>query len=243
MDSISILPCGDGALTVEFGEKIDAGINARVCTLARRIAAERVGGIRETVPTFRSLLVTYDAAVWSFGKLSRKLRRLAELPDEGGTAVKRIIEIPVLYGGKYGEDLPDVAAHAGLSEEEVIRRHSEQEYLIYMLGFLPGFAYLGGLDKSIETPRLETPRTRIPAGSVGIGGAQTGIYPLDSPGGWRLIGNTPLRPYDPARKEPFLYHAGDYIKFEPVDEAEYCRIESAVREGSYQVKWTERSGV
>lgn len=232
-DGCRVLPCGDCAVTVEFGTKIDPGINSRVCALAKRIIDERLPGIRETVPTFRSLLVSYDPRVWSFRKLAARLTKLAAMQGGTDNAERRVIEIPVLYGGAYGEDLPDVAVHAGISTDEVVRRHSAPEYLIYMLGFLPGFAYLGGLDPTIVTPRLETPRTKIPGGSVGIGGEQTGIYPMDSPGGWRLIGSTPLKPYDASRKEPFLYQAGDYIKFMPVDEAEYKRVSDAVRSGDY----------
>ena len=128
-----------------------------------------------------------------------------------------------------------IAKHAGLTEEEVIRIHSSMDYLIYMLGFLPGFTYLGGLDERIHTPRLQTPRVRIEAGSVGIGGSQTGIYPLDSPGGWNLMGKTPVKTYDPDREVPILVEAGEYIRFVPVTEEEYLRIEEEVRNGTYQV--------
>ena len=145
----------------------------------------------------------------------------------------RIVEIPVCYGGAYGEDLPFVARHAGLSEQEVITLHSAQPYRIYMLGFLPGFPYLGGLDERLHTPRLATPRTKIPAGSVGIGGKQTGIYPMESPGGWQLIGRTPLTLFAPGESLP--YAAGDSIRFVPVDKAEFARIrkdEEAKRHGA-----------
>ena len=139
----------------------------------------------------------------------------------GYRSLHLVVEIPVFYGGSYGEDLKDVAAHAGLTEEEVIKLHSSVDYNIYMLGFLPGFPYLGGLDPKLFTPRLDNPRTKIPEGSVGIGGEQTGIYPLESPGGWRLIGRTPLKLYDPDREQPFLYQAGDYIRFVPITAEEY----------------------
>ncbi len=151
-----------------------------------------------------------------------------------GEGKRKIFEIPVLYGGEYGPDLGAIAKHAGLSEDEVVRIHSSQDYLIYMLGFLPGFCYLGGLDERIHTPRLANPRLKIRAGSVGIGGSQTGIYPLDSPGGWQLMGMTPVKTYDPKRDIPILVEAGNYIRFVPVDEEEYRRIEAEVENGSYQ---------
>ena len=162
------------------------------------------------------------------------MKALVRVDVKAGETRKRIFEIPVCYGGEYGPDIANIAEHAGLSEEEVIRVHSSRDYLIYMLGFLPGFTYLGGLDERLHTPRLANPRIRIPAGSVGIGGSQTGIYPLDSPGGWQLMGMTPVKTYDPSREMPILVEAGDYIRFVPVDEAEYFRIKEAVDRGEYQ---------
>lgn len=220
-DGRRILPAGDQALVVEFGNEISEELNRKVQLLNEKIIRKNIGGIVETVPTFRSLMVLYDPSVISFEKL-KKLLEAIPVEEKGGQEKKRrVVEIPVCYGGELGPDLADVAAHAGLSEEDVIRLHSEREYNIYMLGFLPGFPYLGGLDERLHTPRLDNPRTRILAGSVGIGGSQTGIYPLDSPGGWRLIGRTPLKLYDPGREEPFLYEAGDYIRFVPITREEY----------------------
>ncbi|MBE6929988.1 MAG: 5-oxoprolinase subunit PxpB [Ruminococcaceae bacterium] len=233
MNDVSFKPCGDGALTVAFPSRIDPTINARVCTLARLIPERRVRGVIETIPTFSSLTVLFDPAITTYARLVRELERLLPECNQTSGAQKRIFEIPVCYGEDFGEDLPDVAAHAKISAEEVIRVHSSTDYLIYMLGFLPGFAYLGGLDERIATPRLQSPRTKIPAGSVGIGGDQTGIYPLDSPGGWRLIGRTPVKPYDPRRAEPILYRAGDYIRFIPITRAEYDRLLPACEDGSY----------
>lgn len=220
-DGRKILPAGDQALVVEFGQEISEELNRKVQILNQKITDRKIEGIVETVPTFRSLLVTYDPAVIGFQKLKQILEKIPADVDMSGDQGHHVVEIPVCYGGEFGEDLPDVAAHAGLSEEEVIRLHSEKEYNIYMLGFLPGFPYLGGLDPRLHTPRLANPRTKIPAGSVGIGGEQTGIYPLDSPGGWRLIGRTPLKLYDPDREEPFLYQDGDYIRFVPITREEY----------------------
>ena len=154
-------------------------------------------------------------------QLKKELSGISVEESAGQETPHHVVEIPVCYGGSYGEDLKDVAAHAGLTEEEVIKLHSSVDYNIYMLGFLPGFPYLGGLDPKLFTPRLDNPRTKIPEGSVGIGGEQTGIYPLESPGGWRLIGRTPLKLYDPDREQPFLYQAGDYIRFVPITAEEY----------------------
>ena len=144
--------------------------------------------------------------------------------------------IPVCYDGEFAPDMEDVCAHTGLQREQVIRLHTSRDYLIYMLGFLPGFPYLGGMDERIEAPRLETPRTLIPAGAVGIGGKQTGIYPLASPGGWRLIGRTPIKVYDPDREEPILYKSGDYIRFYPITEEEYKDI---AQKGCHEIEVRE----
>lgn len=226
MDDRRILPAGDCALVVEFGDQISEELNGKVQALNEALKKKKLRGIVETVPTFRSLLVVYDPEILSFGELRDRLGQIPVSMEDSGGRSSRIVEVPVCYGGEFGEDLADVAAYHGLTEEEVIRLHSGRDYPIYMLGFLPGFPYLGGLDERLCTPRLSSPRTRIPAGSVGIGGEQTGIYPLDSPGGWRLIGRTPLKLYDPDREEPAPYRAGDRIRFVPITREEYEAYES-----------------
>ena len=178
----------------------------------------------ETVPTYRSLMIHYDPGIIQFAPLVQRLQSLLDGLDLVEIPPSQVLEIPVLYGGEMGPDLDFVAQHAQKTPQEVISIHTSTEYLIYMLGFTPGFAYLGGMDERIATPRLETPRVKIPAGSVGIAGSQTGIYPIDSPGGWQLIGRTPVRMYDPDRETPILPQAGQYIQFYPITQAEYNEI-------------------
>lgn len=236
MDGCAFLPVGDCALTVEFTNEISEETNGKVRAFSQALKEARLPGVTEWVPAYRSVLVCYDPGVISFRRLTGKLRRLTDgLGQAAGTA-KHVWEIPVCYGGTYGEDIGFVASNAGLSPEEVIAIHSGVDYRIFMLGFLPGFPYLGGLDKRIHTPRLKTPRTKILPGSVGIGGEQTGIYPLPSPGGWQLIGTTPVKLYDPQRENPIPYEAGDFLRFVPIDKARFEEIRAQVASGVYQLR-------
>ena len=233
-DEIKICTAGDSSVLIEFGREISPEINAQITAVVRLIKAQHIEGVTDMIPAFASLLINYDPRVVSYAGLRARLEKLLKLEISGETSESRIFEIPVCYGGEYGPDLQNIADHAGLTPDEVIKIHSAKDYLIYMLGFLPGFSYLGGLDDRIHTPRLANPRIRIPAGSVGIGGSQTGIYPLDSPGGWQLLGMTPVKTYDPEREVPILFEAGDYIRFVPVSEEEYQEIKKQVDEGTYQ---------
>ena len=234
MQEIRILTAGDSSILIEFGKEISPEINRKITSTVQMMKEQHIEGVVDVIPAFCSLLINYDPRVISYGEIKERLKKLVRFEVKTGEERKRIWEIPVCYGGEYGPDIANIAEHAGLTEEEVIRIHSSRDYLIYMLGFLPGFCYLGGLDERIHTPRLANPRIKINAGSVGIGGSQTGIYPLDSPGGWQLMGMTPVKTYDPKREVPILVEAGDYIRFVPVDEDEFKRIKELADKDEYQ---------
>lgn len=220
-------PCGDSAVLVEYGEGIALPLNRKVHAVARALRERPPAGVHTVVPAYRTLSIGYDPLVVSLEALAGRLAALEAELDTAALAAARTVELPVCYGGDFGPDLEFVAAHNGLTLEEVVGFHSRDPYPIYAVGFAPGFCYLGGLDPRLHTPRLPTPRTRVPAGSVGIAEAQTGVYPADSPGGWRLIGRTPLNLFDPLKADPFLYQAGDEIRFVPIPPAEYDRIRAS----------------
>jgi KipI family sensor histidine kinase inhibitor len=207
------LPAGDAALTVEFGNRIALPLNRKVRALALAIEKAALPGVIEVVPTYRSLTIYYDPLSLSLTDLRLEVESLLERLEEIPLPPSRLVTIPTVYGGEYGPDLAFVAKHCGLSEEQVIRLHTRPTYHVYMLGFTAGYAYLGGMPKRLTTPRLPSPRLRVPAGSVGIGGNQTGVYPVESPGGWRLIGRTPLTLFDPSWEVPVLIQPGDQVKF------------------------------
>jgi len=221
MEQIRFLPCGDSAVTVEFSKEINEETNRKIRFLATEIERKAIRGVHESVPTFCSITVYFDPLVISGKKLQKKILNIIHAYKEGSAQKRRVFLIPVCYEGDYAPDMEDVCLLTGLTREEVIQIHSSTDYLIYMLGFLPGFPYLGGMYPRIEAPRLDSPRTTIPEGAVGIGGKQTGIYPLASPGGWRLIGRTPVKVYDPDRENPIVYKAGDYIRFIPISAEEF----------------------
>jgi inhibitor of KinA len=208
-----IVPLGDSTLLVHFGDEIDLTINQRVHAFANLIANLAINGVIETVPAYATLLVHYDPLIISFTQMKNHLRTQLSQMEEIESRKPRRVEVPVRYGGKFGPDLEFVALHCGLQVEDVIRIHSGRIYTIFMMGFTPGFPYMGKLDDVLITPRLETPRTRVRAGTVAIAGSQTGIYPIDSPGGWQLIGRTPLKLFDLTSEFPFLFSPGDEVKF------------------------------
>ena len=231
---LSFKPMGDGGVQVAFESVISPDVNKEVTAFSQAVKEAKIEGMIDLIPAFCTLLVHYDSRIITYDKMVKKLKSLTETKATSRQRLPRVFEIPVVYGGEKGPDLLNVANHAGCDVNEVINRHSQTEYLIYMLGFMPGFPYLGGLDARIATPRLATPRIKIPKGSVGIGGDQTGIYPLESPGGWQLIGQTPLDIYNPNRHHPILFEAGDYIKFVPIDEKTFDDILALVKVGRYE---------
>jgi inhibitor of KinA len=220
-----LVPVGESVLVVEFEERIDQAVNSRAVLLADRVRASAVAGVRDIVPTFRSVAVYFDPLQTDYDALVSRLEAdvaaLAAPARDADHAVADPIRVPVCYGGEFGPDLAEVAAFGGVTESEATRLHATPVYRVFMLGFLPGFAYMGTVDPRIAAPRRSNPRTRVPAGSVAIAGPQTGIYPCESPGGWQLIGRTTLRLFDPSREEPSTFAAGDLVQFYPVSPVEF----------------------
>jgi inhibitor of KinA len=212
---------GDRGLLLEFGDEISAEVNEKVRRMALAIQAESIEGMIETVPTYRSLLVLYNPLILPVDELKKRLIRLEEELKQTSFPDPKLTKIPVLYGGAYGPDLEGVARHLQISPEEVVRLHCSKPYFIYMIGFMPGFPYMGELPDTLITPRLKTPRLSVPAGSVAIAQKQTGIYPMESPGGWQIVGRTPIKLFDPEKDPPALLQMGDLVQFYPISEKEF----------------------
>ncbi|HEX6922999.1 MAG TPA: 5-oxoprolinase subunit PxpB [Bacillales bacterium] len=236
MEGFDFQPLGDGGIRVKFAEGVSPELNQRIRSFCRTLDREKIDGIIEWVPTYETVAIYYSPARIRYKELRERLAVLIQTDDDSSEEAGELISIPTLYGGKAGEDLQKVARENGLSEQEVIDIHSGTDYLIYMMGFLPGFPYLGGMSKNIATSRLETPRERVPAGAVGIAGEQTGIYPLESPGGWNLIGQTPVGLFDQEREQPFLFQAGDWVRFVPVSQQEFEAIRKDIENNRYTVE-------
>lgn len=211
-----LLPAGDSAILIELADEINDDVNDRVHALTQALLDQARPEILDLIPAYSSLLVCYDPARTAFVAMCDFLKTLLDSPHAHILASTRLIEIPTTYGGAFGPDLAFIAQQSGLSEDEVARLHASVTYRVYFVGFSPGFAYLGAVPAQIAAPRLETPRTRVPAGSVGIAGRQTGIYPMESPGGWRLIGRTSLELFDPERDPPAFLRPGDRVRFVPM---------------------------
>lgn len=215
-DGVTIRPLAESGLLVELGVAIDRATVERVTALAAALDAAALPGVVDVVPSYATVLLSFDPAVADGDALAAAVRRLAASPATVAAPPARLITIPVVYGGEEGADLGAVAEHAGLPPDEVARRHAGATYVVACMGFAPGFGFLVGLPPELETPRRADPRTRVPAGSVGIGGAQTGVYPLETPGGWHLIGRTSLSLFELGRAEPFLLRPGDRVRFRRV---------------------------
>lgn len=223
-----ILPSGDAALVVEFGDTVDPALNAAVLALDAALAGEP--GIVEAVPTYRSLLVHYDPLVTSSAEISVRVQAsLASVQSEA--AEYRTWRIPVAYGGEHGIDLEATAATHGISPDELVRRHAAPTYQVYMLGFLPGFAYLGGLDPSIAIPRRTNPRLTTPPGTISIGGVQALVASIEAPSGWHLLGRTPVRNFMAARDPVVLLAPGDRVRFAPIDARDFAELDRAAAAG------------
>ena len=235
-NSVRFLFSGDSALVIEFGNEISVDINKKIRKMMDDIKKENIDGIVELVPTYCSLLINYDVLKIDYNTLVEKLKTFLnnDLETAEGEEVT-LIEIPTLYNDEVGPDLSYVAEHNKLSKEEVIKIHTGTDYLVYMLGFMPGFTYLGGMSEKIATPRLESPRLQINPGSVGIAGKQTGMYPSMSPGGWRIIGRTPLKLYNPDSDTPVYISSGDYVRYVSISEEEYNEILKKVENNEYKL--------
>jgi len=221
-----VLPCGDSAIAVEFGDSVDPRLQERVLGMDRELAEARLPGVIEAVPTYRSLLVHFDPLRVDPEALARVLQEMACRAPRPPRRQPVRWQVPVVYGGAHGEDLETLAAEKGMSPAAFVDLHSARVYVVCMIGFMPGYTYLGGLDPRLAAPRLAEPRTCMPAGSVAIGGVQTSIGSMESPSGWRLIGRTPVRCFQPGRKPTFLFEPGHQIVFEPVAAAAWNALES-----------------
>lgn len=218
--NVRILPAGDAAWLIELPERIDALVNTRAIQIAR--AVEHAGlPATDVVVGYRSVMVYFDPLSPGAATMERRLHEIAAAPADGGDVTGPLVDVPVCYDGPYGPDLGDLAAFASCSTAEVIALHLAHEYRVFVIGFVPGFAYMAPVDPRIAAPRRSSPRLKVPAGSVAVAAGQTGIYPAETPGGWSLVGRCPIRPYDPDRAEPFLFHPGDRVRFHRISESEY----------------------
>jgi inhibitor of KinA len=236
MSDFRILPAGDTALVVEFGERIDRDISARVLALSQRVEAAKIAGVIETVPTFRSLMVCYEPLTVGFAALCAKIADLAAQLATAGTASGRAWRLPVCYDAELAPDLADVAARTGLTPAQVVECHSANAWHVYMLGFLPGQAYMGDVPKPLQLPRRTVPRTRIPAGSLAIATGMTCIFPMQTPCGWHLIGRSPVPLWDRDAESRALLAPGDRVTFAPVSMREYADLAAQAERGLLRMR-------
>ncbi|WP_094604389.1 5-oxoprolinase subunit B [Sporomusa silvacetica DSM 10669] len=236
MSHIKIIDTGEQELLISFEKVINKQINFKVQFLAKLVEQHLSKNIIEVVPTYCSLLIYFNPLIISRHDLKTQITQLIDVVEKNNITHRkaRVLSIPVCYSKIYGPDLSSLAQYHGLSEKEVISIHTSTPYLIYMLGFTPGYAYLGGLSEKIATPRLKNPRTKVPVGSVGIGGKQTCFYTIECPGGFHLIGRTPISAFNFDLPQPFLFSAGDYLQFQEISQGEYQAIAADIHAGSYQ---------
>ena len=233
---LKYIPSGDSALIIKAGDDISENTSRIIRKLLATIGKVKIEGIVDFIPSFNELMICFNPLLTDSVMIRNRIKSVESEIESVVLPESRLIYVPVLYGGEYGPDLDVVSAYCKITPEDVIRIHSASQYLIYMIGFTPGFCYLGGMDNRIAVPRKKDPRLRIPPGSVGIADIQTGIYSVESPGGWQIIGITPLRLFDPAGKPEFLFMAGDRIKFEPVTKTEFDNISADILKGTYTLR-------
>jgi inhibitor of KinA len=229
-------PMGDSAVRVRMGEQPSLELFRSIRAFCDGLRRAQLTAVVEFVPALTTVTVYYRPHLSDYARMCRHLAEIRQAPADSAPQVSETIVLPVCYGDEFGPDMEFVACHHGLMVEQVIARHSAQDYLVYMMGFAPGFPYLWGMPDSLATPRLDTPRLAVPAGSVGIGGTQTGVYSIQTPGGWRIIGHTPVRLFDVARDQPFLMATGDWVRFEPITHDEHARIRSEAAAGRYAAR-------
>lgn len=222
MSEARIVAAGDAAWLIELENRIDPAVNARAIAIAEAVRRARWDAVRDVVTGYRSVAVYVDPRHADGDALRERLRQLVLRTTPADATHEDVVTVPVCYGGEYGPDLAEVAAFAGCTEAEVIALHAGTEYRVYMVGFVPGFPYMGTVDARIAAPRRQSPRVKVPTGSVGIAGLQTGIYPRETPGGWNLIGRTPLKPFDLTRAEPCAFRAGSRVRFVSMSAAEFA---------------------
>lgn len=223
----ALYPSGDRAIVVQLAACIDNDAFDRVQALSHCLAQAKIPGLVEHVPAYTTVTIYYDPLRTTYADMHSAVEQLLSHAPASAPLAGRTVEIPVCYGGVFGADLAYVAEHHRITVDEVIAIHSGETYRVHMLGFAPGFPYLGGMSERIATPRRDTPRLKVPAGSVGIAGSQTGVYPLETPGGWQIIGRTPLALFRPAENPPTLLSPGDLVRFRPITSEEFA----ALREG------------
>lgn len=242
----TIRPAGEGGMIIGFGWEMSPALSRRVHEMAGRLQQKKINGIYDIVPAYCSITIYFNPLDLLYKELEQAVTVVLE--DKAGSYIlppSRLLLVPVCYGGVLGPDLEYVARNTGLTAEEVIELHTQKPYLVYMLGFTPGFAYLGGLDNALALPRQTEPRLRVPAGSVGIGGSQTGFYSVESQGEWWLIGRTPLQAFSAKESPPFLLKPGDYVKFSAIEQGEFFLLRRQIRDGKYrpQICEFEEAGV